>query len=116
MKILVDENVSLSLSSRLKALGHEAEHISEIASKGIPDEKVWELARDGPRLLVTRDFHFANQYRFDSTMVLGILYIRIGNLKIEEEIALVEHFLKNHTFEQYKGRLVTLSQEQTKIR
>ena len=116
MKILVDENVSLSLSPRLKALGHEVEHISEIANKGIPDEKVWELAQDGPRLLITRDFHFTNQYRFDSSTVLGIVYIRIGNLKVEDEMALVEHFLKNHTFEQYKGRLVTLSQEHTKIR
>jgi len=116
VKILVDENVSRSLSPRLKALGHEVEHISEIASKGIPDEKVWKLAQDGPRLLITRDFHFTNQYRFNSTMVLGIVYLRIGNLKIEDEIALVEHFLRNHTLEEYKGRLVTLSPEQTKIR
>jgi len=116
VRILVDENVSLALSPHLRALGHEVEHISELASKGMTDEEIWKVSQVGPRLLITRDFHFTNRYRFDPSKVLAILYIRIGNLSVEDEIELVDDFLRNYRLEEFKGRLVTLSTEEIKIR
>ena len=116
MRIIIDENVSLALSSRLQVLGHEVEHIAELASKGIPDEEVWNLAIDGPRLLITRDSHFTNRLRFNPSRVLAIVYLRLGNLKVEEEIGIIERFLGNLKLDEYKGKLVTLSPEEIKIR
>jgi len=46
-------------------------------------------------VLVTRDYHFTNPIRFPAEKTAGIIYIRHGNLKSEEEIMLMENFLHN---------------------
>lgn len=38
MKILLDENFPLSLYHRLRAAGHDAEHIIVLGQRGIPEE------------------------------------------------------------------------------
>ncbi len=40
MKVLLDENFSLSLYHRLRAAGHDAEHIIVLGQRGIPDSAI----------------------------------------------------------------------------
>ena len=109
MRILLDENVSQSLAGALRADGHDILTVAESAGKGLPDSDVWRLACDGPFLLLTRDYHFANAVRFDPTLCLGIVFLRQGNLKSSEELDLVRSFLASYPLPAYQGKLVTLS-------
>ena len=114
--ILLDENVSLALASRLRTLGYEVVAIAEQQSRGRDDAGVFGFTRELGAILITRDAHFTNPIRFDSSLTAGILHIVHGNLTSVEEIALVEGFLGRTSLEAYAGRLVLLAKDRTIIR
>ena len=116
MKILLDENVSLRLAADLWKDGHEVFAIAESAERGMRDEEIWALACRGPRLLITRDYHFTQPARYDPGRCLGVVFVRPGNLKAIEEAASVRSYLAGRPLETFQGRLVTLSRGTVRIR
>jgi predicted nuclease of predicted toxin-antitoxin system len=96
--------------------GYDVVSISEIPERGISDEDFYALALREEAVLVTRDYHFTNPVRFSAEKTTGIIYIRHGNLKSEEEIRLVEDFLQAHDLELFRGKLVTLYLNSVRIR
>lgn len=116
MRILLDENVCLRLAGALRGDNHEVAAIAESAEKGMPDNEVWALACEGPSLLITRDYHFANSVRFDPALCLSVVFLRHGNLKADEEVTLIRSFLTSNALEEYQGKLVTLSPGSVRIR
>jgi predicted nuclease of predicted toxin-antitoxin system len=114
--ILLDENVSLALVSRLRTLGYDVVAIAEQASRGRNDEGVFSSARQLGAVLVTRDAHFTNPVRFDPSLTAGIIHIVHGNLTASDEIALVEGFLGRTPVEACAGKLVLLARDRTIIR
>jgi len=117
MKIVVDENVSYGLVERLRIKGHEVISISELAEKRrLSDEDVYTLILGEQAILVTRDYHFTNPIRFPAEKTKGIVYIRHGNLKSEEEIMMAENCLCSHDLEAFQRKLVTLYKDGMRIR
>jgi predicted nuclease of predicted toxin-antitoxin system len=116
MKIVLDENVSLSLATVLREDGHDVLAVAESAEKGSEDEEVWRVACEEPSLLITRDYHFTNGVRFEPSQCLGVVFIRRGNLTASDEVALVRSFLASHPPDQYRGKLVSLSPGGVRLR
>jgi len=115
MKFVVDENVSFGLVEALRKAREEVLAIVE-DNRGISDTAVFNLAQKDKAILITRDYHFTNPVRFASNKVKAIIYIQQGNLSSAKEIQLAMNFLKKHTLNQFKGKLVTLYKDSTKIR
>ena len=116
MKIVVDENVSADVGVMLRSKGHQVVAVSDMAHRGITDRDVWDLILRERAILITRDHHFTNPIRFDVRETAGVIYLRRGNLSAEMEVRLVERFLSTHQPEEFRGRLVSLSLENTRIR
>src|SRR3989338_2043093 len=95
-RAILDENVSLQVAERLGVLGYGVLAIAQQSTRGLSDETVFAFACEGPCLLVTRDTHFTNPIRFPPEKTGGILYLTHGNLRGQEEAALVEQFLRAH--------------------
>ena len=115
MRFVVDENVSLSVVRGLEAAGHAVVSVAK-ESASLRDEDVYAMAVAQKAILITRDHHFANPIRFPSEKTGGIIYIRHGKLRSEEEAGLVLNFLENANFRAIKGCLVTISKERVSIR
>jgi len=115
MKFVVDENVSFGLIEALRKAREEVLAIVE-DNRGISDTAVFNLAQKDKAILVTRDYHSTNPMRFGSNKVKAIIYIQQGNLSSLKQIQLVMNFLKKHTLNEFKGKLVTLYKDSTKIR
>ena len=79
------------------------------------DDDVYALALREQAVLITRDYHFTNPIRFPVGKNI-IIYIRHGNLRSEEEIRMVESFLRAHDPEVFQGRLVMLYRDSVRIR
>lgn len=62
MKLLIDENISPEITSRLRTLKHDVKSIRECC-KGYEDEKIVEMAVSEERLIVTYDLDFGELYR-----------------------------------------------------
>jgi predicted nuclease of predicted toxin-antitoxin system len=115
MKFVVDENVSFGLVEALRKNREEVFAIVE-DNRGISDTDGFNLARKDKAVLITRDYHFTNPMRFASSKVEAVVYIQQGNLFSVKEIQLVMNFLRKHTLDQFKGKLVTLYKDSAKIR
>jgi predicted nuclease of predicted toxin-antitoxin system len=115
VRIVVDESVPTAVADLLSGMGHEVTHVA-LGHRGASDDDVWRMVLATPALLVTRDHHFADPARYDSGTCLGIVYLRKGNLKIAQEVELVGGFFERHVPDKYRGRLVTLSPREMRIR
>jgi predicted nuclease of predicted toxin-antitoxin system len=116
MKIVLDENVSADVGVILRSRGHQVILISEMATPGIADRDVWNLILGDEAILITRDYHFTNPVKFDVRETAGVIYLRRGNLTAEMEVHLLERFFSTHKPEEFRGRLVSLSLNSTRIR
>jgi len=116
MKIIVDESVSYAVAQELKAKGFSVIAIADFPSSGAPDEEIYNQVVKEQTTLITRDYHFTNSIRFPPQKTKGIIYIRRGNLKADEERVIVLNFLTTHKPEVFSGKLVTLYKERAKIR
>ena len=116
MKIALDENVCLRLARELQQDGHDVVAVAELKQRGYSDDRLWSMACDEKRLLITRDYHFTNPLRFDPSRCLGIIFVRHGNLKASDEAALVRSFLAAHSLDEYRGHLVSISKHEVRVR
>lgn len=58
MKILLDENFPLPLYHRLRAAGHDVEHIIVLGQRGLPDAEIRRRLASEEILFVTQDAEF----------------------------------------------------------
>ena len=58
MKVLLDENFPLSLYHRLRAAGHDAEHIIVLGQRGIPDSAIRQRLMAEELVFLTNDTEF----------------------------------------------------------
>lgn len=74
MKILVDENIPRRTIAALQEMGHSVLDVRGTADQGLPDELLWEKAREVQALLITTDKGFSNKRNEPHQ---GILIIRL---------------------------------------
>jgi predicted nuclease of predicted toxin-antitoxin system len=58
MRFLLDNNLSYKLKKCFTALGHECEHVSNLAMKRSDDMEIWNFARKSNCIIVTQDNDF----------------------------------------------------------
>ena len=58
MRILADENIPTVTVEGLAGLGHEVRDIRGTPNQGMDDDRLWALAQQEQRLLVTTDKGF----------------------------------------------------------
>ena len=68
------------------------------------------------KIVVDENVSILLPIRFPAEKTKGIIYIRHGNLKSEEEIMMVENCLCSHDLEIFQGKLVTLYRDSMRIR
>ena len=74
MKIVVDEHIPLMTVQALRAMGHEVYDLRGTPDEGMPDEKLWRMAQQQRRLLITTDKGFT-QHRIERHH--GVLIVRL---------------------------------------
>lgn len=115
MNFIVDENVSYGLVQELRQLGFKVISIAE-DFPSLNDTEIFALLQKEKGFLFTRDYHFTNPIRFPLSQQIGIIYLRLGNIKAEDEINLALNFAKKAKWEEIAGKLITLSRYEVKIR
>jgi predicted nuclease of predicted toxin-antitoxin system len=115
MKFVVDESVSYAVVEKLQEFKHEVISIAKDFSS-LKDQDVYKLAVAEKAVLITRDHHFNNSIRFPPEKTNGIVYIRHGNLKSEEEVKLVLGFVQKFIPESMGSSLIILQKRGAKFR
>ena len=104
MKLLVDQNLSNRLSSRLQDQFPGSLHIREVLTRRARDPSIWSYARDNGFVIVTKDTDYrrlSNERGYPPK----VIWIRNG----DASTAVVESLLRDHyddilAFEQNPAR------------
>lgn len=78
MKLLVDQNLSSRLVRMLSAEYPGSSHVVDLGFSGRPDREIWDSARSGNWVLVSKDDDF-QQLGFRFGHPPEIVRLRIGN-------------------------------------
>jgi predicted nuclease of predicted toxin-antitoxin system len=81
MKFLADENVDMRLVKWLEGTGYDV----QLASKGIKNSKLFELAKKLNRILLTNDTDFLNTLLYSPKKIPGIIVFRILKPTLEKQ-------------------------------
>lgn len=88
MKLLADENLPPRLVRDLADLFPGSIHVMSAGLTSVPDEKIWEYAKQGGFIFVTKDKDFANL-----SMGLGappkVVLLQTGNCSASETIRIL---------------------------
>lgn len=109
MKFLLDENLGTEIQGFIVGRGHECDRASAVLGRGVSDSAVYQYCLSNTVHLITRDHHFLNAFRFPVREYFGIIFIRHGNLRASDEIALLSHFFTSIDLNQLCGRLHVIS-------
>ena len=77
MRFLVDANVPLSVAPRIRALGHEATDVREIAMGNADDGVIARHARENAFCLITRDKDFGDIRNYPPGDYGGIIVLNL---------------------------------------
>lgn len=92
--LLLDANLPRSCGRALRALGFDVREVRDSLPVGASDESVAGVARQQGRLLVTRDFDFADIRNYPPADYRGILVIQLpDDARADQVTRLVQAFL-----------------------
>lgn len=91
MKLLLDQNLSPRLATRLADLFPGSGHVHLAGIDRSPDEVVWNYARENGYLLVTKDADFSELSTLHG-FPPKVIWLRLGNCATEE----IETLLRLH--------------------
>ncbi len=77
MKILLDENLSLSLVIELTKLGHKVEHVCDVGLRGTSDVVIAKYAKKQKFILVTKDIEFGSLLLYPEGSHYAVVIVRL---------------------------------------
>lgn len=78
MRFLVDAQLPPGLAARLRALGHEAEHVNDVGFGAAPDGEIWRYTCRRSAVLITKDQDFVGAAG-NAPAGVAVIWIRLGN-------------------------------------
>jgi len=88
MKLLFDENLSPKLPRLLETHFPGSAHVRDCGLRGFPDEDIWEYARAGGFVIISKDSDFQQR-----GLLYGhppkIVWLRLGNCTRQQIVQLI---------------------------
>jgi predicted nuclease of predicted toxin-antitoxin system len=92
VRFLIDAQLPPSLAAILRASGHDAVHIFDVAPADTDDNAIWQLATRDGRVIATKDEDFAARCKLE-TGGPQVVWLRVGNCSKVELRAWLEPLL-----------------------
>jgi len=115
IRILVDENVPLSVMEWLKKRRLSVKRVSEIGLKGARDENVARYALENKMIILTLDTDFAHIYHDVFRNSLGVIVVRVKPLTPLNIIEALDAALKKIKLEEVQKKLVIIAKKKARI-
>lgn len=105
MKFLTDENLPRSTVQMLRELGHEVKDVREAKLSGFSDRKLFEIAKNESRILVTLDKDFGNILYFPPKEHSGIIVLRLRQPTQKHITSILRNFIQQMDEDELKQSL-----------
>ena len=114
LKIYLDQMFGIDVAEVLRGEGHDIVRASEIGQSRADDEQILQKAISENRILVTLDEHFGDWVILPLKRHPGVIRIKASPTTSKNVLDILLPFLRIHSSEQFKDRLVILSQKRVK--
>lgn len=116
MKFKIDENLPFELADELRAIGYDADTVSEERLSGAPDPKIIAAAQAAGRILLTMDKGFADMRLYPPSHFAGIVLFRPKKAGRLATLRFVLFHLLLLRDRELAGRLVVVSEAGMRFR
>ena len=116
MKMFANENLFEPIIDFLRELDNDVLSIREAGLSGIPDDKVYQLACEQKRVIITMDKDFSKVFRFPPERCGGIIVVKIYKRTVEETLKIFRDFYQGIKKEDIAGNLVIVTPGGVRIR
>jgi len=114
LKIYLDQMFGIDVVEVLSGEGHDIVRASEIGQLRADDEQILQKAIAESRILITLDEHFGDWVILPLKRHPGVIRIKASPTTSKNVLDILLPFLRMHSSEQSKDRLVMLSQRRVK--
>lgn len=114
LKLYLDQMFKLEVAQALREQGFNVLRASETGFARADDLQILEKAVSEDRILITLDEHFGDWVVLPLSNHPGVIRIKVNPTTSKKVIKLLTQFLHNHKSEQFKDRLVILSEKRAK--
>jgi len=114
LKIYLDQMFGIDVAEALRGEGHDIVRASEIGQSRADDEQILQKAIAESRILITLDEHFGDWVILPLKRHPGVIRIKASPTTSKNVLDILLPFLRIHSYQQFKDRLVILSQKRVK--
>lgn len=84
MRFIVDAQLPPALARWLESRGHETLHVADIGLLDAPDSAIWQYAREGGLVILTKDEDFAIWRNTADKPLPRVVWLRVGNTRKQD--------------------------------
>ena len=114
LKLYLDQMLRLDVAIALRNEGHDVLRASEIGQSRADDRQILEKAIEENRILITLDEHFGDWVILPLSKHPGVIRLKVNPATSDNVIKILLPFLRLHSFEHFKSKLVILSPRRVK--
>jgi|WetSurMetagenome_2_1015567.scaffolds.fasta_scaffold163866_2 predicted nuclease of predicted toxin-antitoxin system len=111
VKFLVDECTGISVSIKLRQLGHDSVSVIEYM-KGASDEEIMQRAAKENRIIITNDKYFGRIAGFYK--LPGMILLRLKDESIENKVKVVSSIIESYS-KMIPGNIVVISEKKIRV-
>ena len=115
MKVKLDENLPLALSSVLSNLGYDVDTVIDEGLAAQDDDAVWHATQQAQRLLVTQDLDFSDIRKFRPGTHCGLVLVRLRDPSRAALIERVRGIFSNEAVEEWAGCFVVATEHKLRV-
>jgi predicted nuclease of predicted toxin-antitoxin system len=111
VKFLVDECTGISVSLKLRQMGHDSVSVIELM-KGASDEEIMGRAVDDNRIIITNDKYFGRLAGFYK--LPGMILLRLKDESVENKIKVVSFIVASYG-NAIPGNVMVVSEKKIRV-
>jgi predicted nuclease of predicted toxin-antitoxin system len=116
MRFLADMGVSKRVVSWLRAQGHDVVHLSDRGLHRLPDQKIFELAGEESRTVLTFDLDFGEIVAMSRSRAISVILFRLNNTRSSFVIDRLESALRDDHVVLEAGAIITVEDARHRVR
>ena len=114
LKLYLDQMFRLEVAQALCDEGYDVVRASDVGQARADDHQILEKAISENRVLVTLDDHFGDWVILPLKQHSGVIRLKVNPTTSENILKLLIPFLRFHSLDKFKDRLVILSSKRSK--
>ena len=116
MRFLADMGIARDVLAALRAIGHEADHLSELGLHRLPDVDILEKAAAETRIILAHDLDFGRLLALSAAAAPSVITFRLADMRPRSVEARLLMVLDLYGFEFQRGAAITVTDANIRCR